>query len=58
MAQSGHADGAAECTLLGVKRTSDCRASMCAYDPKRKSAQPQLKQGPESRATETYITSL
>jgi hypothetical protein len=56
MAQSGHADGAAECPLLGVKRTSDCRASMCAYDPKRTSAQ--LKQGPESRATETYITSL
>jgi hypothetical protein len=37
MAQSGHHDRAAECPLLGVKRTSGRGASMSAFDPKRTS---------------------
>jgi SnoaL-like domain len=37
-AQSRHADGAAECPLLGVKRTSAGPSEMSANDPKRTSA--------------------
>jgi hypothetical protein len=35
LAQSGHADCAAECPLLGVKRTSTGANPMSAFDPKR-----------------------
>jgi hypothetical protein len=35
VAQSGHADCAAECPLLGVKRTSTGANPMSAFDPKR-----------------------
>src|ERR1700740_236473 len=35
LAQSGHRDRAAECPLLGVKRTSVFQSAMSAFDPKR-----------------------
>jgi putative tryptophan/tyrosine transport system substrate-binding protein len=38
LAQSGHFAAEFQCPLLGVKRTSNGRASMSAYDPKRTSA--------------------
>jgi len=37
MALSGHVARAAECPLLGVKRTSHGHAAMSAFDPKRTS---------------------
>jgi hypothetical protein len=38
LAQSGHPSRAAECPLLGVKRTCRLRNAMSAFDPKRTSA--------------------
>jgi len=35
MAQSGHPSRAQPCPLLGVKRTSQIKAAMSAFDPKR-----------------------
>jgi hypothetical protein len=35
LAQSGHQDRAAECPLLGVKRTLRFQGVMSAFDPKR-----------------------
>ena len=40
LAQSGHSNGAAECPLLGVKRTSQLAGGMSANDPKRTSIRP------------------
>jgi hypothetical protein len=34
LAQSGYRNRAAECPLLGVKRTSRFQSAMSAYDPK------------------------
>jgi hypothetical protein len=42
LAQSGHRNGAAECPLSGVKRTSSRLLAMSAFDPKQTSASQNL----------------